>query len=151
MNEQNYVNESSTGQPQYPSYNGYQSAPQFGPTRNQFPPFTNITLVDSLEQALRMPARVHSEMTYWNRYKDEIYRIYTDYNNGKQYMVLDVKIQPKAAPQASATNTELSCIVDKLNKIESNLEVLNEKYNIYAHDRKANESTAEQSVQSATE
>lgn len=108
---------------------GYQAAPQFGPSNNQFPPFSNIVLVDSLEQALRMPARIHSEMVYWNRYKDEIYRIYTDYNNGKQWMVLDVKIQQKAK-EKEQEQVSLEDLVSKLTKIEKNLEVLNEKYNV---------------------
>jgi hypothetical protein len=117
---------------------GYQPAPQFGQSKNQFPPFTNIILVDSLEQALRMPARTHSEMVYWNRYLDEIYRIYTDYSNGKQYMVLDVKLQTvpkkeKSDTEQHQTKQDLSMIMDTLTKMQQNLEVLNEKYNVNAN------------------
>ena len=112
--------------------NGYQAAPQFGNSFNQFPPFTNIILVDSLEQALRMPARMHSEMVYWNRYKDEIYRIYTDYNNGKQYMILDVSIQKRIneTTKEETKSVTLDDVVNELNIVKKNLEVLNEKHNV---------------------
>lgn len=111
--------------------NGYQSAPNFGPSQNQFPPFTNIILVDSLEQALRMPARMHSEMVYWNRYKDEIYRVYTDYSNGKQYMVLDVSIKKVPKEETKTEDSyDMSSLIKKVEELESKLEVLNEKHNV---------------------
>ena len=128
------------------NFTGYQPAPQFGQSVGQFPPFTNIVLVDSLEQALRMPARMHSEMVYWNRYHDEIYRIYTDCANGKQFMVLDVKIQQKSKDEnkaladtnsASTSDDRVSKLEDKVNKL---LEVLNEKHNVNANGSSTNES-----------
>lgn len=115
----------------------YQPAPnQMGFGTNQFPPFTNIILVDSLEHALRMSTRLHSETVYWNRYKDEIYRIYTDNSGGKQYMVLDVKVQeiPKDDKPAVNTDTLLIALIDKIDKLGNNLEVLNGKYNVKTND-----------------
>jgi hypothetical protein len=119
---------------------GYQPAPQQGPARGQFPPYSNIILVDSLEQALQMPTRVHSEMVYWNRYQDEIYRIYTDYTGGKQYMILEVKIKqnPKEEKKQDATDI----LMEQIKQIQANLEVLNEKYNVNADGSDATERSA---------
>lgn len=120
------------------SFDNYQPAPQYNSSRNQFPPFSNVIFVNSLEEALRMPARMHSEMVYWNRHKDEIYRIYTDYTNGKQYMILDVKLhQQKEVSTETSTTSEvveqkvsLEELMTKLNALEKQMEVLNEKHNV---------------------
>ena len=107
--------------------NYYQPAPNN--QMNQFPPYSNILLVDSLEQALRMPTRNHSEMAYWDRYQDNIYRVYTDNYGNKQYMVLDVKIHKTVKEDASEPAT-MELLLSKLQKLEKGMEELHEKHNL---------------------
>lgn len=117
--------------------NYYQPAPNMqNGVRNDFPPYTNIILVDGLEHALRMPSRPHSEMIYMDRYKDVLYRIYTDERYGKQYMTLGL-VKPEPPEEKNPYE-------ERLSKIEKTLEVLvNGK-----HDVKTDERSSEQSSQS---
>ena len=117
--------------------NYYQPAPNMpNGVRNDFPPYTNIILVDSLEHALRMPSRPHSEMIYLDRYKDLLYRIYTDERYGKQYMTLGL-VKPEPPEEKNPYE-------ERLSKIEKTLEVL---VNV-KHDVKTDERSNEQSSQS---
>ena len=113
----------------------YQPAPNLqNGVRNNFPPYTNILLVDSLEHALRMPARPHSEMIYMDRYKDVLYRIYTDDHYGKQYMTIGL-VKPEIPEEKNPYE-------DRLSKIEKTLEVLiNGKYDVKT-DERSNELSA---------
>lgn len=116
--------------------NYYQPAPnRQNPVGGPFPPFTNIILVDSFEQALGMSSRLHSEMAYWDRYQDKIYRIYTDNSGNKQYMILDVKIHrnndTNDNKEPDYKNDDLIReLVNKVNKLQADMEVLNGKYNV---------------------
>jgi hypothetical protein len=121
----------------------YRPATQY--SGGQFPPFTNVIFVDSLEQALRMPSRTHSEMVYWNRHKDELYRIYTDYSYGKQYMVLDVKLHetPKVENLENKDDVNFNTLQEQIRKIQSELEVLNGKYNVKTDAESSTESSTD--------
>lgn len=125
--------------------NFYQPAPNLQNSgRNNFPPYTNIILVDSLEHALRMPARLHSEMIYLDRYKDLMYRIYTDDYNNKQYMTLGL-VKPKEPEKVDTVD-------DRLSRIEKAMEVLiNGKHNVNADDGASSGNTAVDSSNESAE
>jgi TolA-binding protein len=92
-----------------------------------------------------MPSRTHSEMVYWNRHKDELYRIYTDYSYGKQYMVLDVKLHetPKVENLENKDDVNFNTLQEQIRKIQSELEVLNGKYNVKTDAESSTESSTD--------
>lgn len=114
-------------------FNDYKQAPNQGPTfQNQLPPYTNGLFVDNLEQALKMPARFHSEMNYFDKHQDLLYRIYTDQYGGKRYMILQLsKFVNEPVEQKPIEEKQELSPEERLSKIEKFMEdFINGKFNV---------------------
>lgn len=111
-------NWNSTGQPV-----PFNQPQMYGQRQQTSYPFTNVSYVTSLEEALIRTTQFNSDMIYFNQDRNEFYRVRVDTDGRKSYLTFVYALpEPAPAPTPQANSSEFAALSARVEALEKLME-----------------------------
>jgi hypothetical protein len=105
------------GQPT--QFNQFNQPQMYGQRQQTSYPFTNVSYVTSLEEALIRTTQFNSDMIYFNQDRNEFYRVRVDTDGRKSYLTFVYALpEPAPAPTPQANPEEFAALSARVEALE---------------------------------
>lgn len=100
-------------------FNQFNQSQMYGRRQQTSYPFTNVSYVTSLEEALIRTTQFNSDMIYFNQDCNEFYRVRVDTDGRKSYLTFVYALpEPAPAPAPQANPEEFAALSARVEALE---------------------------------